>query len=231
MRVYIDSGAHVDSNLMERIREIERALERPELIFYEGDSSAFNTEAVRHILGVSLIAPLIGIAAIIQVYLVTELLGKIYSILGGESRGRDSELVQELKKRHNIESQEVDQGLFPFIYTYRGPLASFNWALLTIIYFVRWPVHPLVLVLVLGYLLLLVVLGIANPSRNRHMADAISEASSKYDNVCLVTGEAHHKQVGQLLEERDGIEVVNPTPVNYQFSTRIVSLFSNIFNS
>lgn len=237
MDLYIDSGTHVDTNLDERRQQIENAIGHPQHVFFEGDESAYSFHAVMSLLLMSVFAPLVAIAAAIQVYIVVELLGRAASRLRPGKIGRDEELVDFLKEEYDIESQEVDVGISRFIFDHKISSAIVNWSGVAFIYINFWPQPPrlisifglVVTFLFFGYVYLLLFLGFSHPFRNEYIANSIYEEKEEFNRACLVTGEAHHSAVANLLEKEPGINVINPVPGNPSLLTKFdIWLFKHL---
>lgn len=236
MRLYIASGTHVDSDLTKRVQNIEETLGIPEHIYFEGDSSAYDADAFRTLLILYIISPLIALAVTIQVYIFVELLGRVVSKFGGESRGRDREVVETLKSRHEIESSGIDLKISNFIINREFSFAFINWGFVTLILWLNLPITVSIYQFielfeqfaVVGYILFLIFLGLVHPARDGHFAQKITEGRTNYENVCAIMGEAHHVGVGRMLNENESVEVINPEPENPGLTSRI-ALF--IFDS
>lgn len=213
---------HVDSDIQERINRIENAIGEPDVVFNEGDSSAFSIEAIYTLLKTFSYAPLIMAAATVQIYIGIEFFGRIVSYFGGESSGRDQEVVQKLKNRYDIESREVDLDLSQYIHDNKVLSSVVNWGTVVVVLVLTglisetWPnmIFLFIRELLAGYILFLVFLALVHEERNRAFASVIADSKEKFENTCLVTGEAHHAGTARFLKDEAGIKVLNPEPKN-----------------
>lgn len=65
------------------------------------------------------------------------------------------------------------------------------------------------------------MLYVVNEQREDAMAATIRSCVDDVDTSCVVLGEAHHVGVGKRLASHEGIDVLNPTPTNPDWTTRI----------
>lgn len=211
----------MDTNLREREQHIQEGIGRPQHVFVEGDESVFRLPAVKSLLSMTLVAPLVGIVAAFHVYFVVQLGGTIVSKFGPENAGRDEELVNHLKAKHDIESQEVDIGISQFISNHKVSSAIVNWGGVAFLSFAIWrrstlsfSTFDLLLYILIPLVVFILFIKVSLPFRNKHIAETITEAKDQLDRACLVTGEAHHSAVADLLKDEPGINVINPSPEN-----------------
>lgn len=239
MRLYIASGTHVDNNIEDRICSIEANIGAPNVVFYEGDRSNFSKPAIRNNLSILPVAPPFAAAVWIQIYLFVEIFGRIVSTIGGNSSGRDQDVVDKLKEKYDIDTIEVDMDLTKFVHENWLLFGGMNWIIgaLIVVYF--FPFQPfsveltkaLLYILLAGYMILIAFLGVVHKPRNRHFANVIIEHSGEYNKASLVTGGAHHAAVGLILHNETEIDVMNPVPENPSIFTRwSLAVLKNIQN-
>lgn len=229
MRVYISSGAHV-GDVADRVAEIKNQLEAPEVVFGEGSGASLRGQA-RHLVYLFPRAPLIALAATLQVFVVLPLGGWVWSVLTGGSKGRDLDIMQQVASEYDAEISEIDPA--PTAQpVYDRPLlwGTVNWLPAVGLPMLLIPsnplqfavAHSLVRFVLIGYVLLFVVLCLVNERREDAMAAMIQKRISDVDTACVVLGEAHHAGVGKRLADTEGIDVLNPTPTDMGVFTRII---------
>ena len=230
MDIWISSGTHVDS-IAEREKRIEEQLESPDVIFAEGIEKSTEREQIVSILKIIPVAPLLAAAVIFHIYVSVEIRGIIKSKVSGGESGRDVEMVEDLTSRHSIEWYEIDnEPLGEYIYSHVILWAILNWASLFGITIFIWPSTPTLwdaiqysaVLLLIGYVLFIGLLAVANYAREETMAEVIGSSSGKYDQAVVVLGEAHHPGVGRRLTEESELNVMNPEPVNLDLGVRII---------
>ncbi|WP_200532219.1 hypothetical protein [Halorubrum sp. LN27] len=125
MEVWISSGTHVDS-IAERENEIKKQFASPDIIFGEGAEKSTAQEQLESILKITPIAPLLAAAVTFHIYISVELRGWIKSKISDGKSGRDTEIIQNIVSRYNIEWHEIDnEPLGKYIYT-----NSITWGIL-----------------------------------------------------------------------------------------------------
>lgn len=229
MELYIASGTHVDSDLKERIHRIENAIGEPDVVFMEGDSSAFSIGAFLTLIKTFPYAPLVIAAATFQIYLFIEFFGRIVSYFGGDSSGRDQELAQSLKNKYEIKSREVDLDLSQFINDNRLLSSVVNWAVVVVVFVSIWPLpitlsniaSLIIYELLAGYILFLGFLALVHEERNCHFAGVIADSQEEFENACLITGETHHAGTARFLKDEQEISLVNPEPESLSVVSKI----------
>lgn len=230
MEVWISSGTHVDS-IAERENEIKKQFASPDIIFGEGAEKSTAQEQLESILKITPIAPLLAAAVTFHIYISVELRGWIKSKISDGKSGRDTEIIQNIVSRYNIEWHEIDnEPLGKYIYTNSITWGILNWGSLLGITVNMWPSPPNVwntviygtTLLLVGFILLIGLLAVANHSRERAMAEAIINHSEKHDQGIIVLGEAHHLGVGKRLTDEPKLDVVNPKPKDLDWGTRVI---------
>lgn len=222
MELYIDSGTHVDQ-IVDRMAKIEENIGAPDVVFAEGAGPSTDPDQIKSITSILPIAPLLAAAVICQIYIVIEVRGWILEQLTSGKTGRDAEIVHQLESTYDSDSIEVDTVSLPaYIHDYRVPWGITNWGSIVLISVLRFPwsmsmwdvfVYSTGL-LAVGYLCLLLLLGIANANRDEAMAQAVTNNASEYETACMIVGEAHHPGVGEQLQSESSVEVINPEPEN-----------------
>lgn len=229
MRVYISSGTHV-GNVADRVGEIKKQLESPEVVFGEGGGASQRGQA-RALVLLFPRAPLIALAAALQVFVFLPLGGWVWSALTGGSKGRDLDIMQQIASEYDAEISEIDP--VPTAQpVHDRPLL---WSVVNWLPAVGLPVllvpsnplqfavaHSLLRFVLIGYVLLFVVLYLVNERREDAMAAMIRKRASDVDTACVVLGEAHHAGVGKRLADTEGIDVLNPTPVDMGLLARFI---------
>lgn len=230
MEVWISSGMHVDS-IVEREKRIDEKFDNPDVVFAEGAEKSTGRNQFISILKIIPNAPLLAAAVVVQIYLVVEAYGMIMSIVTDGKRGRDVDIVRNLTSRHDIERREIDnEPLSQYVHNYPITWGIANWGSLLVITALWWP-SPITawkvilygaILLLAGYLMLVILLAVANHAREETMARVISDESRKHDQAVVVLGEAHHQGVGRRLLEDSDINVLNPEPENLDWRTGLV---------
>lgn len=237
MQVFISSGTHIDE-VRRRVDTINRHLESPDVVFGEA-AEAIQTEQIREIAHLFPRAPLIALGAAIQVLLVYPIGGLILSIVSRGSKGRDKAVMQRIKTEHGAEIQEIDL-VHPALPVYESPLewAVVNWIPLVAVplfasryYSLFDTIHISTLVLLLpAFVLFLIMLYVVNFRREDAMASSILSRTDDVDSACIVLGEAHHWGVGERLISHEEIDVINPTPMNPDWSTKLGRYIWKLFD-
>jgi hypothetical protein len=238
MQVYLSSGTHVDE-IEDRIAAVTDRLDTLDVVFGEGGEATLRGQA-HTIVRLFLRAPLIALAAAMQVFVVLPFGGWLASAVTSGSKGRDLDLMHQLASEYDAEISEIDpvntaQPIYdrPLLWGVVNwlPTISFPVVLLQ-----RNPLslavaHSLLRFVLIGYLLLLIMLYVVNEQREDAMAATIRSRADDVDASCVVLGEAHHVGVGKRLASHDGIDVLNPTPTNPDWTTRIGRHIWGFFDS
>lgn len=227
MRLYISSGTHIDE-VEGRVAEITDQIGTPDVVFGEGGEASLLGQAIT-ILYLLPRAPLIALAAVIQIFLILPVSGGIVSIVTGGTKGRDTDIMQQIAFEYGAEIYEVDPvhtarpvydrpilwGLANWIPTITLPVA-----LSQDIPFPTVTIRSIVWLSVIGYVLFYIMLCIVNAKRENGMAGTIRSRIEDVETACVVLGESHHAGVGERLVDSDGIDVLNPVPDDMEFFTR-----------
>lgn len=230
MDVWISSGTHVD-DIAEREDRIEEQFGKPDVVFAEGAEKSTDREQLISILRIIPYAPVLAAAVIVHIYVTIELHGKIKSIVTDGENGRDVDIVRNLTSRHGIDRREIDnEPLGQYIHNHPLIWGIANWGALLGVTYSRWP-SPLTVwnviqygtgLLLVGYILLFVLLAVANYAREETMTEVISNDSGKHDRAVVILGEAHHPGVGERLADESGLNVINPEPEDLRWQTRVI---------
>ena len=155
MQVFISSGTHIDE-VDRRVDAINQHLESPDVVFGEA-GEATQTGQIREIAYLFPRAPLISLGAAFQVLLIYPVGGLILSMVSGGSKGRDKDIMQQIKNEHGAEIQEIDL-LHPALPVYENPLrwAFFNWGSLVAVPLFASRYYPLFDALYISTLVLIV---------------------------------------------------------------------------
>ncbi|TQQ83814.1 hypothetical protein EGH24_03280 [Halonotius terrestris] len=228
MQVFISSGTHIDE-VRRRVDAINQHLESPDVVFGEA-GEATQTGQIREITHLFPRAPLIALGAAFLVLLIYPIGGLVLSIVSGGSKGRDKDIMQRIKTEHGAEIQEIDL-VHPALPVYENPLqwAAVNWGPLVAVplfasryYSLFDAIYVSTLVLLLTtFVLFLIMLYVVNSRREDAMASSILSRTDDVDSACIILGEAHHWGVGERLVLHEEVDVINPTPVNPDWSTKL----------
>ncbi|TKX79917.1 hypothetical protein [Halorubrum sp. SD626R] len=215
MRLYISSGAHVDE-VDERIVEITDHLEAPDMVFGEGGEASLIKQSIT-IAYLFPRAPLIALAAAIQVILILGFFGRIVSIVTGGTKGKDTEIMERIASKYNAKICEIDS-----IHTarpvYDRPIlwGLANWiptiGLIVALVLDAQPLSVVIVSLLIGYILLHTMLYLVNSKREEKMAETVQSRVENVETACVVLGESHHVGVGKRLIDSGKIDVLNPIP-------------------
>ena len=227
MWVYISSGTHV-GDVAERVDAINHQLEAPEVVFGEGGEASLRGQA--HALAFLFPrAPLIALAATLQVFVFMPLGELLGSVLTDGSKGRDLDIMQQIASEYDAEISEIDP-----VHTaqpvYDRPLlwGMANWLPVVILSRGFALSEPLSISAVktgiwlvgIGFVMFYIMLGVVNKRREDAMAVTIRRRNSDVDIACVVLGESHHVGVGRRLVDVKGVDILNPTPANMGWLTR-----------
>lgn len=222
MRLYISSGSHVD-DVEDRIAEIIDHLGSPDVVFGEGGEASL-VEQLITIVYLFPRAPLIALAAAIQIFLILYILGTIVSILTRGVKGQDTDIMQQIASKYDAEICEIDS-----IHTarpvYDRPIlwGIANWIpIIGLTIALSLDTHLLIVtatLITIAYLLLHTMLYLVNEQREDRMAETIQSRAKDVESACVVLGEAHHAGVGKRLIQSDRIDVLNLIPDNPDLMT------------
>lgn len=228
MQVFISSGTHIDE-VDRRVDAINQHLESPDVVFSEA-GEATQTGQIREIARLFPRAPLISLGAAFLVLLIYPIGGLILSVVSRGSKGRDKDIMQRIKNKHGAKIQEIDL-VHPALPVYENPLqwAVLNWGSLVTVPLVASRYYSLfgtiyistLTLLVITFVLFIIMLYLVNSRREDAMANSILSWTEDVDSACIVLGEAHHWGVGERLVSNEKIDVINPTPTNPDWSTKI----------
>ena len=237
MEVFISSGTHIDE-VSGRVNAINQHLESPGVVFGEAGEATL-TEQIREIAHLFPRAPLISLGAAFLVLVAYPIGGLILSIVSGGSKGRDKDIMQRIKNEHGAEIQEIDL-VHPALPIYENPLrwAFLNWGPLVAVplfasryYSLLGTIYISTLVLLMTTLVLFIImLYFVNSRREDAMAGTIQSHTEDVDSACIVLGEGHHWGVGERLVSHEGIDVINPTPMNPDWSTKLGRYIWKLFD-
>jgi hypothetical protein len=227
MRVYISSGTHV-GDVAERVDAINDQLEAPEVVFGEGGEASLRGQA-RALAFLFPRAPLIALAATLQVFMFMPLGGLLGSVLTDGSKGRDLDIMQQIASEYDAEISEIDP-----VHTaqpvYDRPLlwGMANWLPVVILSGGFTLSEPPLITAVktgiwlagIGFVLFYIMLGVVNTQREDAMAATIRRRTGDVDTACVVLGESHHLGVGKRLVDGEDVNVLNPTPADMSWLTR-----------
>jgi len=238
MDVWISSGTHVDS-IAKREERINERFESPDVVFAEGAKKPPAREQLISILRIVPGAPVLAAAVLFHIYISVKMHGRIQSNISDGDSGRDVEIVRNITSHHNIEWYEIDNELLgQYVHSNIIKWGILNWFSLFGITVLMWP-SPLVMwsviqygtvLLLIGYILFIALLGVANHAREEKMAEEIKNKREKYDQAIIVLGEAHHPGVGNRLRNESEINVLNPMPKNLNWTTRMLLRIFTIYN-
>lgn len=206
MQLYIDSGTHTNNDINERIIRIESRLDSPDAVFTEeSNEPPSTTKKLAHIL----LAPLLVGMMIIWADIILRILKPIF--------GDDRDIEDHLEQEHGAKKLPVDSPKLDTITETPKLHIAANWLLISISLLI-WAVHGTAILtlvslpFVSGFALMMTFLGSIHESRNSHIARAIANHASHYDEACLVTGEDHHEPVAEILEDYPEVTVLNSSP-------------------
>lgn len=238
MRVYFSSGTHVD-DISGRINKINQEIESPDIVFGEGAGSS-PVAQLKNIGKIALLTPLIGIIAFTQIFIILKLRGRLLSKATDGNKGSDKEIMEKIADQYGARKREIDT-VSPATPIYQSPVKWIivNWGILASIIAVAWwsdysmnlILGSVGVILMSGYILLHTLLYLVNRKRENAMAHEIESKSNDVDAACIVLGEVHHFGVGTRLSAQDGIDVINPSPSNPDWSTRLVRQVWKILDS
>lgn len=239
MQVYISSGTHIDE-VTERVDSINRHLDSPDIVFAEA-GEATSTGQLRAIIGLFPRAPLISLGAAFLIFFAYPIGGFFLSLFSGGTKGRDKNIMNQIKNEHNAEIKEIDSAYTarpvydnPWLWAILnwGPLlfvpllASQRYSKFSTIYF------SILILLMITLLLFMLMLYLVNSRRETEMAEVVKSHVEDVNTACIVIGEAHHWGVGERLLSHDDISVINPTPLDPDYTTlfgrKIWKLFDKI---
>lgn len=232
MRVYISSGTHI-GDVADRVTEINDHLNTPEMVFGEGGGASLHGQA-RVLIYLFPRAPLIALAAALQVFVILPVGGWLWSILTRGSKGRDLDIMHQIASEYDAEISEIDP-----VHTaqpvYDRPLlwGMANWLPLVLLSGGFTMSEPLSIAAVktgiwlsgIGFVLFYIMLSIVNKRREDAMAATICRYTGDVDTACVVLGESHHVGVGKRLVDAEEVNVLNPTPAEMSWLTRF-----NLYN-
>lgn len=106
MQVYLSSGTHIDE-IEDRIAAVTDRLDTLDVVFGEGGEATLRGQAYT-IARLFLRAPLIALAAAMQVLVVLPAGGWFMSAVTSGSKGRDLDLMHQLASEYDAEISEID---------------------------------------------------------------------------------------------------------------------------
>jgi len=227
MRVYISSGTHV-GDVADRVAEINDHLDTPEMVFGEGGGASLRGQA-RVLTYLFPRAPLIALAAALQVFVILPVGGWLGSILTRGSKGRDLDIMRQIASEYDAEISEIDP-----VHTaqpvYDRPIlwGLPNWlpvVALPVLFLQSNPVSIAAIqaiqwLALIGFILFYIMLAVVNTQREDAMASTIRSRTGDVDTACVVLGESHHIGVGKRLVNAEDVDVLNPTPAGMSWLTR-----------
>jgi hypothetical protein len=203
MDLYISAGRHSFTNHEERIEDVERVLEDPDVVFIE--SATRSVSKRQYILLFAIVPLLLGITK-----LWFWMLSASKLVFGDDKKveghfineyGAD-EVPVDIPHRYRISDMRALWGLGNWL-AILWPLSVLNQSVFLI------PVTYLKFIFFQAVIIFISYLASTLPSRDRHMANQIIRRADNYEEGLLVTGREHYDGVINCLRERENINLVN----------------------